>query len=66
MLEQLSVMAETGRILHGVHYIVNNSDSGQTEICLRLAACLSEGLSSPVALPGFPGWLHTLTYRNLE
>ncbi len=43
MLEQLSIMAETGRIRHGVHYVVNNNnDSGQREIYLRLSACLAE------------------------
>jgi hypothetical protein len=41
MLEQLSIMAETYRLKHGVHYVVNN-DSGQTEISLRLSACLAE------------------------
>jgi hypothetical protein len=41
MLEQLSIMAETYRLKHGVHYVVNN-DSGQTEIYLRLSACLAE------------------------
>jgi len=43
MLEQLSVMAETYRLKPGVHYILNNNnDSGQTEIYLRLSACLAE------------------------
>ena len=33
MLEQLSIMAETYRLKHGVHYVLNNNnDSGQTEI----------------------------------
>jgi hypothetical protein len=43
MLEQLSVMAETYRLKHGVHYVVNNNNNnGQTEIYLRLSACLAE------------------------
>jgi hypothetical protein len=42
MLEQLSIMAETYRLKHGVHYVVNNQESGQTEIYLRLSACLAE------------------------
>jgi len=43
MLEQLSVMAETYRLKPGVHYVLNNNnDSGQTEIYLRLSACLAE------------------------
>ena len=42
MLEQLSIMAETGRLTHGVHYAVNQSDNGQEQICLRLPACLAE------------------------
>jgi hypothetical protein len=42
MLEQLSIMAETYRLKHGVHYVVNLKESGQTEIYLRLSACLAE------------------------
>jgi hypothetical protein len=42
MLEQLSIMAETERLTHGVHYVVNQSDSGQDQIYLRLSACLAE------------------------
>ncbi|MBC8235923.1 hypothetical protein H8E77_40780, partial [bacterium] len=42
MLEQLSIMAETERLTHGVHYVVNQSDGGQEQICLRLSACLAE------------------------
>jgi len=43
MLEQLSIMAETYRLKPGVHYVLNNNnDSGQTEIYLRLSACLAE------------------------
>jgi DNA primase catalytic core len=52
MLEQLSIMAETERLTHGVHYVVNRgesgcttafkSDGGQDQIYLRLSACLAE------------------------
>jgi transcriptional regulator with XRE-family HTH domain len=42
MLEQLSIMAETERLTHGVHYVVNQSDGGQDQIYLRLSACLAE------------------------
>ena len=44
MLEQLSIMAETNRLTPSVHYIVNpaSGTSGQTQICLRLSACLAE------------------------
>ena len=42
MLEQLSIMAETNRLTPEVHYIVNELANGQTQICLRLSACLAE------------------------
>jgi DNA primase catalytic core len=42
MLEQLSIMAETYRLKHGVHYVVNEKESGEKEIYLRLSACLAE------------------------
>jgi len=37
-LEQMAVMAETGRLLYETHFLINEND----EICLRLSACLSE------------------------
>jgi hypothetical protein len=44
MLEQLSIMAETNRLISSVHYVVNpaSGTSGPTQICLRLPACLAE------------------------
>ena len=37
-LEQMAVMAETGRLQYSTHFLINEND----EICLRLSACLSE------------------------
>jgi DNA primase catalytic core len=42
MLEQLSIMAETKRLTYSVHYVINKTKEGQTQICLRLPACLAE------------------------
>jgi len=37
-LEQMAVMAETGRLQYNTHFLINEND----EVCLRLSACLSE------------------------